>query len=79
MQRLIGPARISIPGCPRRERQGRGPPGLEFFALDRACERLRAKACRCYKKHQQVCFLVRPLAAHNMCSCRSRTIASGEL
>jgi hypothetical protein len=50
MRRPVGSAWTCARGHLRRERQGRAPPGLEFFALDRACERIRAKACRCYKK-----------------------------
>jgi hypothetical protein len=54
MRRPIGSAWVCVRGHLHRERQGRAPPGLEFFAPDRACERIRAKACRCYKRRQQV-------------------------
>jgi hypothetical protein len=54
MRRPVGSGWTCARGHLRRGRQGRAPPGLEFFALDRACERIRAKACRCYKRRQQV-------------------------
>jgi hypothetical protein len=57
MRRPVGFAWICARGHLRRERQGRAPPGLEVFALDPACERIRAKACRCYKRRQQVFVL----------------------
>jgi hypothetical protein len=54
MRRPIGSGWVCVRGHLHRERQGRAPPGLEFFAPDRACERIRANACRCYKRRQQV-------------------------